>query len=945
MSRKPFISILMALALVSCAGEQEPAREVNVFNGTGFVGNTYPGATLPYGMMQLSPDTDVNSPSGYRYASDKILGFSHNHLSGTGCPDLGDFLVTPGLDTVEALPLDHRQESAYPGYYKVVFPEKGITAEFTATERTGVHRYTFTGKGKRLVSINTLHCVGGWCTPTETEIRAEGEEILAHRRVDGWADRRDSYLSAVFSAPFVKAEESSRGILTLTFAEDLKEVTLFAGLSGVSLEGARKNRLAETEGESFESLLSKAQSTWNRALGRIRVKGGPADVFYTNLYHTCITPNRIDDVDGWYRDQSAQNRRLEEGHHFYSTLSLWDTFRSWNPLQTLVNPTLVGDMVSSMLDMFDCTGELPIWPLGASETYTMIGYHSVSVIADAWLSGIRSFDGEKALQAMVASSNRNKGTNVSSLYTEYGYIPADRVKESVSQTLEFAYDDWCIARMAESLGHEDIAAAYDRRARSYRNVFDSYTGFMRGRNTDGSWVSPFDPVASTRDYTEAIPWQARFFVPQDVAGHTSLMGGKEPMLAALDSLFTYEQRSSNVDISDITGLLGQYAHGNEPSHHMAYIFTWIGAPWRTQETVRELLTTMYDVSPEGVCGNEDCGQMSAWYVLASLGLYPACPGSGEYIFTAPLFRKAAIRLGNGKTLTITSDNPRNQYISEVLLNGAPVQRNFLRYSEIMEGGELAFRTSATPDLGRDALEAPYSLTKGDLVSTPSIKENLTLFKGESTVTLSCRTPEAAIHYTLDGSEPTLQSPLYEKPFVITDTTPIRARAFREGWEPSPVASVKATKAYFRNPVVASRTKPGVDYRYYRGQFSYSEDVLASKPVSAGTLPEPSILDAPDEDHFGYVFTGLLDVPSEGIWDFSLVSDDGAVLDIDGVRVVDNDGSHSAIATFGRIPLKKGLHPYRLIYLEDYEGQTLRWAWRAEGEKRFSPIPKENLFRF
>ena len=939
--------VVSMAAIISCTGtDNSPLSQVHVFNGTALHGHTYPGATTPFGLVQLSPDTRIagwDGCSGYHYSDSLILGFSHTHLSGTGCADLGDFLFTPGLDSVEPLPLDHKKETAVPGYYKVDFPQ-GITVELTATPRVGVHRYTFTGKGERLLLLDAVHSIGEGTKAEACSLEAAGDrEVNGHRHVVGWAEGRDIYLSAAFSVPFEKAEESGKGKLLLTFPEDMGELVVYAGLSGTGVEGARANRLAETAEPGFGRIRALATAMWEQSLGSIRVEGGPTRQFYTCLYHTFKVPNRMDDVSGLYRDHMNRNRTVQNASHFYSTLSLWDTFRSWNPLQTLINPSLVGDMVVSMLDMFDCTGELPIWPLGNRETQTMIGYHSVSVIADAWLSGIRSFDGEKALQAMVSSSNRNKGTNVSDLYTEYGYIPADRIKESVSQTLEFAYDDWCIARMAESLGHRDIAEAYDRRARNYRNVFDSYTGFMRGRNSDGSWVSPFDPIASTRDYTEAIPWQARFFVPQDEAGHTALMGGREPMLAALDSLFTYEQRSQSVNISDISGYLGQYAHGNEPSHHMAYIFTWLEAPSRTQEIVRELLTTLYDTTPEGVCGNEDCGQMSAWYVLASLGMYPACPGSGEYILTVPLFRKATLRLGNGKTLTVTTDNPKNPYIAGVTLNGAPVERNFLRYGEIMEGGELCFKTSATPDHSRDHLEAPYSMTRGKLVSTPSVKENLTLFRDQSTVTLGCRTEGVTIHYTLDGSEPTLESPVYDQPFIITESCPVKARAFLEGWEPSPVASLKATKAHFHDPVKGSKSTPGVWYNYYKGQFSCTADVLASKPVKSGTMPEPGIADAPDEDHFGYVFTGLIDVPSEGIWDFTLISDDGAVLDIDGVRVVDNDGSHSAIATFGRIPLKKGLHPYRLIYLEDYEGQELRWAWRAEGEKRFSPIPKENLF--
>lgn len=706
---RPLI-LAISLALAACSGVREPADYVNVFNGTALAGNTYPGATLPYGAVQLSPDTDGDSASGYRHAHGEILGFSHTHLSGTGCPDLGDFLVTPGRDSIQALPLDHRQETASPGYYKVSFPEQGISAEFTATPHAGVHRYTFKGEAPRRIRIDARHCVGGWCTPLEAVLSVEGTEVTGYRRVNGWANGRDIFFSAIFSEPFSSVESSAEGVLTFTFDRQLTSLTLLAGLSGVSLEGARANRLAETEGRDFDALLAQAKAVWNDALGRIQVKGGPADVFYTNLYHTFVTPNRIDDADGRYRDQSGRNRQLPPGRHFYSTLSLWDTFRSWHPLQTLLAPQRVSDMVCSMLDDYDCRGELPVWPLASDETGCMIGYHSVSVIADAWLRGIRGFDGEKALEAMIVSSNKNNA-NVSDLYNAYGYIPADLKFETVSQTLEFCYDDWCIARMAESLGQEDIAREYDLRALRYRHLFDPNTGFMRGRKANGNWTEPFDPLSGSRDYTEATPWHYRFFVPHDVAGLAAMMGGRDALYAALDSLFTYSPEQQNVLDKDITGILGQYAHGNEPGHHMAWLFHWAGAPSRTQEVVRTILTEFYSAAPDGICGNEDCGQMGAWYVLAALGLYPVCPGSGEYHLTAPLFREAVLQLGNGKTLTIRADHPEFCYMASVSLNGEPVRQHFLTYEQIMGGGELVYQLSQKPCHDRDELPAPYSLSR------------------------------------------------------------------------------------------------------------------------------------------------------------------------------------------------------------------------------------------
>ena len=933
---------IAALALLAVSCTRQPADWVNVWNGTDFAGNTYPGATLPFGSVQLSPDTDVNTCSGYHWSHDTILGFSHTHLSGTGCPDLGDFLVTPGLNRVEPLPFSHKNETARPGFYKVTFPEKGIVAELTVTPHVGVHRYTFNGKGTRLIQIDARHCVGGWCTATDYKLFLEGSEIVGYRRVTGWADNRDVYLSAVFSTPFLSAEEKEPGVMVFTFADDLEEVTLFAGISGVDANGAQANRVRESAGGRFDPLRDRTMSAWDNVLGRIQVKGGPADVFYTNFYHTFLTPNRISDFDGRYRDQAGINKIVPEGRRFYSTLSLWDTFRTWNPLQTLLDTTLVNDMVRSMLNDYDCRGELPIWPLASDETGCMIGYHSVPVIADAWLRGIRGFDGERALEAMVTSSNK-ANVNASELYLQYGWIPADRKIESVSQTLEFAYDDWCIARMAESMGHADIAAEYDRRALSYREIFDPTTGFMRGKNTDGTWSTAFDPLSGSRDYTEATPWQYRFFVPHDIAGLASLMGGQEALRDALDSLFTYLPDGQETLDAGIGGVIGQYAQGNEPGHNFPWLFCWAGTPSRTQWFVRRVLTETYSAAPDGLCGNEDCGQMGAWYVLASIGLYPVCPGTGEYLMTAPLFRETVVTLANGKTLTIKADHPKRPYIAGVTLNGVPVERHWLTYDEIMGGGELKFTLSAKPVDARENLPAPYSLTTDPFVCPPAIQGDLVLFSDEAEVKLSTRTEGAAIHYTLDGSEPAVDSPLYEGPFRIGESCIIRARAFKDGLPPSPISGRTAHKLFFQPSVERAGLQPGCRYTYHTANFQLVSQVEPDPPEATGTMPYPSIERAPDEDHFAYLFSGYIDIPEDGIWSFKTHSDDGSALWINGVCVVNNDGSHSAVSAEGTIPLMKGLHPYKLVYFEDYEGQELSWSWKAPGAAAYATVPANRLY--
>ncbi len=856
------LPILAAWALVSCVGERGPADYVNVFCGTDFAGNTYPGATVPYGTVQLSPDTDAGLCSGYHYSHDRILGFSHTHLSGTGCPDLGDFLVTPGIDSVTALPFSHQNEEARPGYYRVSFPERGMTAELTAWTHVGFHRYTFDRPGTRMIRIDANHCQGGWCKPSRVSIDQMDGEVTASRRVTGWARDRDVYMNAVFSVPVLEVQQPEPGVMVLTFPPETKEVTMTVGVSGVAHDGAWANRMAEGNGISFDEARARAEARWADALGTIRVKGGPADVFYTNFYHTFLTPNRIDDMDGRYRDESGRNRQLPSGRHFYSTLSIWDTFRAWNPLQTLLDPTFVADLVNSMLDDYDCRGELPVWPLASDETKCMPGYHSVSVIADAWLHGIRDFDGEKALQAMIVSSNKRNG-NASDLYNAYGYIPADLKAESVSQTLEFCYDDWCIARMAESLGHSDIAAQYDARSLRWRTLFDPETGFIRGKKTDGTWVTPFHPLKGSREYTEATPWHYRFFVPHDMAGLEALMGGRDALYGALDSLFTYTPEGQKRLDAGIGGILGQYAHGNEPGQQMPFLFNWVGAPARTQEAVRTILTTMYSTAPDGICGNEDCGQMGAWYVLASLGLYPVCPGSGEYQLVAPLFQEAVVRLGNGNTLTIKANHPEYAYIADVTLNGKTVPRNYLTYEEIMGGGELSFRLSAKPSHDRDGLPAPYSQPR------------------------------------------TLQED--------------RSAAAPAVW------------------------KPGCWFTYHTANFKRVDQIEGDPPEDFGIMQAPSIDGAPAEDHFAYMFSGFIDIPEEGTWQFRTVSDDGSALYIDGFTVVENDGSHTPVTADGQISLTKGKHAFKLLYFDDEGGQTLSWAWKAPSARAFAPVPADRLF--
>ena len=474
----------------------------------------------------------------------------------------------------------------------------------------------------------------------------------------------------------MKFEKIGETKVLLTFADDVTVLNAYVGISMTDEEHARANRIAETAGKSFAEVYSETALEWNDKLGVIKVEGGSKDLrktFYTALYHTMIAPNLISDCGE---------------KPFYSTLSLWDVFRTWAPLENLTNPKLISGMIDSMLESYDRNGILPVWPLAHGETWCMIGYHSIPVIADAWLCGIRTFDGNKALDAMVSSSNQDW---TSPGYNKYGYVPSDLYGQAVSETLEMAYDDWCIARMADDLGRKDVADVYYARSKRYENLFDPKTRFFRGKDSKGNWVEPFDPLVKTEDFTEAVPWQFRFFVPHDVKGLENLMGGRENTRAALDSLFTYEALEVTDEILDMTGLIGEYAHGNEPSHNMAFLFTYLDQPEKTQHYVRRILTELYSATPEGISGNEDCGQMSAWYVMAALGIYPACPASGEFVLTKPLFKKATIQLGNGKTLTVTADKPEDEYIKNVSFNGKALDKMFITYEDLLKGGELKFQ--------------------------------------------------------------------------------------------------------------------------------------------------------------------------------------------------------------------------------------------------------------
>ena len=964
----------LAVLLAACTSQKEnPVDFIDPFIGTGFHGHTYPGATVPFGAVQLSPDTRAgnwDACAGYHYDDSTLTGFSHTHLSGTGCIDLGDLLIRPTTQTVDPsrqpmyapAAFRHEDEKAEAGYYAVLLHEEGIRAELTATAHTGVHRYTFPKESTPTIIVDLKHSLDNEHIYESSLQVVNPHEMTGMRNTRGWSDNQRIYFVIQCSQPFEKATlvsnqkalegkeaEGTDLQALLKFKDHTSEpIVMKVGLSIVSVENARENLQAEVEGFDFDAVKQAAYHTWNDAVSAIKVEGGTEEQktnFYTALYHSMVVPNVVSDVNGQYRRHDQTIGQLPQGAVQYSTFSLWDTFRAWNPMMTLIDTTLVTNMIHSFLHIYDASGELPLWPLSAGETGTMIGYHSASVIADAYMKGIRGFDAEKALEALVVSSEKNqKGADY---YISKGFIPSNIKKESISCLLEFAYDDWCIAQLAQALGKQEIYDTYIRRSQQYLNVFDGATRFFRPKRMDGNWETPFNPNEVGRAYTEATAWQYRFFVPHDVNGMVQLFGGKEAFTSALDDIFHTDAQVDG-DLVDITGLIGQYAHGNEPSHHIAYLYNYIGQPWKTQAMTRRLLDEMYAPTPEGIVGNEDCGQMSAWYILSSLGLYAVCPGSNEFTFTTPLFEKATLQLANGKTLTITANHPeKNLYIDKVELNGKEIETNFVTYEQLMGGGELHFSLTDQPNRKRGvtADSAPYSFTKEAVVSIPYVDKDLNLFMDSVTVNLATATAGATVHYTLDGSEPTQQSPVFNAPLVLKNTTQINAKAFKDGFQPSSTLSILATKAVLNRGkiILDHQPKNGTTYKYYEGHFQKVADMQQKHFVEKGIVSEPSLDKARQEDHYGFEFSGLIDVPEDGVYTFQTRSDDGSVLYIDQTLVVDNDGSHAAIPATGSIALKKGWHSYRLLYIEDYEGQHLSWAWKLPSGEKLEPIPASRLY--
>lgn len=744
MNRKIFLTFTFA-CLCGAVFAQAPSGNdytnfVKPFVGTQGDGNTYPGAVAPFGFVQLSPDTekkDWGAASGYEYSDSTLYGFSMTHFNGTGIPDLGDFLFVPSVGKIKYFPgrkqnpdsgyitpFSHANESASPGYYSVYLPTHNVLVELTATERAGILKFTFPKSDSANIMTDLSHVLQ-WET-IWSDVRIENNQLVTGmHQVKGWAKERYLYFAARYSKPFDDCGIISDGkkviYNTYRFRSHLeaagKKLQYFAsfktgdkevimvkvGISAISTANALQNLDSEIPDWDFQKVVSQTKGKWNKELQKIAIEGSNTDkeTFYTSMYHAFLTPTLYQDVDGSYR---GFDQNIHKANNFtnYTVFSLWDTYRATHPLFNLIQAGRNNDMVKSMLAHYDQSVDhlLPEWSFHNNETWCMIGYHSVSVIADAYLKGLRGFDYKKAYEAIKTTAMNPDYDNVLT-YSKLGYVPCDLENESVSKTLEYAYDDYAVASMAKALGYDEDYRYFLKRSQSYRNIFDSSVGFMRGKDSKGNWRVPFkaDDYEGSRDFTEATSWQYTWYVPQDVPGLISLMGGKKKFSAKLDSLFIANTDENEKGIKDIHGIIGQYWHGNEPSHHIIFLYDYAGQPWKTQQRVHQIMKTQYGNQPNSLCGNDDCGQMSAWYIFNALGFYPVCPVDDFYAIGSPCVKQATVQLSNGKTLQMKANNlsDKNIYIQKMFLNGKPWNKAFLPFGEIKDGGSIVFEMGSKPN--------------------------------------------------------------------------------------------------------------------------------------------------------------------------------------------------------------------------------------------------------
>lgn len=726
------VFLIMSICSLGAWAQKDHVSWVDPFIGSGGHGHVFVGASVPFGAVQLGPNNVFKGwdwCSGYHYSDNVIVGFSHNHLSGTGCNDLGDVALMPYTGELRTRVADkdnlkgatsstykHENEKCAPGYYAVNL-DNGVNVELTATERVGFHHYTFNTKGERRVLIDLVNGIGNKTYESYVK-KIDDYTIEGYRFVNGWAPRHKTFFYAKFNKPLKaldvfnndkalgKNELQTRSVKAVaSFGTEMDDVLVKVALSSVSCANAEANMKAELNGWDFNAVHAAAVKQWNNELSSIEIEGASDKqkrIFYTALYHTAIAPSLYCDVNGDFRgidDNVYTNNSFKN----YTTFSLWDTYRALHPLYTLIDTKRVPDMINSMLSIYDQNGKLPIWPLYMGETNCMPGYSSVPVIADAYLKGIKGFDAERALKYMVSTATNQKQSGIDH-FMKYGYIPADKIGQATSINLEYAADDWGLALMAKQMGKTDIYNTFIKRGRSFELFWDKKIEKIHPKMSNGTWYEPYDPFLANHrdnigDFTEGNGWQWTFMIPQSPDRLIALHGSDKAFINNLDSLFVVEGDLGEGAPPDISGMIGQYAHGNEPAHHVPYMYAYAGAQYKTASWVRKLQEKFYTDEPDGYCGNEDCGQMSAWHVMSALGFYQVNPSNGVFVFGSPSFSKAKVNLSNGKTFTVIAkgNSDKNVYIKSAKLNGKAYQNSYITYEDIMRGGTLEFVMSSTPN--------------------------------------------------------------------------------------------------------------------------------------------------------------------------------------------------------------------------------------------------------
>ena len=951
-----FFLFLGSIAFCACTrvNNQTPdfTKLVNPFVGSIGQGRTFQGPVLPYGMIQAGPYMSYSKDQ----QTGTIYGFSQTHLSGMaggGVEAPGDVLFMPAIEKgsfIKGFPatIQHKNEVASAGYYQVKFDSTNIGVEITATTRTGLYRFSFPESNSAGIFLKLEN---GF-------LKVNGDEISG-------CNNHRVYFVAKFSKPFRNFELASKDQpvnqtdtlkgenLKGFFRFDTKAsepVLMKVGISMVSVDGARNNLETEQAGWDFDVIRKNAEAAWNKELGKIQVEGGTETeriLFYTALYHSMIHPNIYMDADHKYR---STNHKVYTANGFdnYTNLSLWDTFRALHPLYTIINQKRTNDFIKTFLERYDHTGRMFIMEFDGEEGTNppMIGTHSLSVLADAYVKGIRDYDVPKAYEAMKKLADDYIRPD-KELYLKYGYIPADLRGQSVSQTLEFSYDDWCVTRLAQDFNQDDYLK-YSMRGDFYKNVFSKEVNFMRGRKSNFQFVDQFDPMETINHYTEANAYQYSTFVPQDIEGLIDLMGGDKAMETWLDNCFSTKTDFSKINLGDVTGLIGQYAHGNEPSHHIAYLYNYTGNAWKTQQMVRQIMSTLYKNTPDGIDGNEDCGQMSAWYVMSAMGIYAVTPGMDYYVIGSPIFDKVTINLENGKKFEIIAKNNsgKNLYIQSASLNDQLYPKTYLKHSDIMNGGKLVFEMGAEPnkEWGAKKEDRPYSPEKKyKYAKAPEPEFSDILFLDTREITIPETESGAKVYYTLDGSEPTEKSTLYTRPFAISKPLVLKVRSFVDGVAPSHILTVDFRQIAMLEAVNASGLQPGVKYLYREGKgVNSARDQKDAPVVDTGVLNTFNVDAIKDQRAFGYNFSGHINVPETGIYTFWLEANDGAILYLNDKLIIDNDGGHRAQVLDSKIGLKKGWHPIKVDYCQSGLAKSLVLEWEGPGVAK-QIVPASALF--